>query len=291
MKSKRWTIPMLICALLLSGSSLAEAYLAARLEGGTLAIEWNVAAAGECTLTISVDGWPMEVLRVQPCGSMERSVDASKRYSVRLKTPGGCLSADADGAITNPEPTTVPTAEPTPVPTTVPTAEPTPVPTAVPTAVPTPVPTAVPTAEPTPIPTAVPTAVPTARPTAAPVAGDTRPDLAAQVAEQVNAERAKVGLGALRVDRELTRAAQVRAREIAQTFSHTRPDGTSWATVSASAYGENIAMGQKTADKVMAAWMTSQGHRENILRPGFASIGVCAYISGGVTYWVQLFGK
>ncbi len=112
-----------------------------------------------------------------------------------------------------------------------------------------------------------------------------------QVVAQVNAERAKAGLSALRVDAELTRAAQVRAREIVQKFSHTRPDGTAWNTVSASAYGENLAMGQKTVDKAMAAWMSSTGHRANILRASYGSIGVCCYVSGGVTYWVQLFGK
>ena len=104
-------------------------------------------------------------------------------------------------------------------------------------------------------------------------------------------EREKRGLSALRVDSELTRAACVRAAEIVEKFSHTRPDGSRWSTVSDSTYGENIAMGQRTADKGMAAWMTSEGHRANILRSSYGSIGVCAYIDGGVTYWVQLFGK
>lgn len=119
-----------------------------------------------------------------------------------------------------------------------------------------------------------------------------RGDLAAQVVRLVNAAREKRGLSALRVDPELTRAARVRAQEITRKFSHTRPDGTRWATVSASAYAENIARGQRTADKVMAAWMTSStGHRENILRSSYGSIGVCAVDYGGVIYWVQLFGK
>ena len=113
----------------------------------------------------------------------------------------------------------------------------------------------------------------------------------AQVVAQVNAERAARSLPALRVDAELTRAARVRALEIIQTFSHTRPDGSAWSTVSASAYGENIAMGQRTVDKVMAAWMSSQAHRGNILRPSYGSIGVCAVTAQGVVYWVQLFGK
>ena len=115
-------------------------------------------------------------------------------------------------------------------------------------------------------------------------------DLERQVVAQVNAERANAGLSRLRVDTELTRAARVRAAEIARSFSHTRPDGSAWNTVSGAVYAENIAM-QRTADKVMAAWMSSSGHRANILRASYGSIGVCAYVSGGVTYWVQLFGK
>lgn len=127
--------------------------------------------------------------------------------------------------------------------------------------------------------------------TAQPISVSSPSNAEEELVAQVNAERAKYGLGALRVDDELTRAAQVRAREIVQKFSHTRPDGSAWNTVSASAYGENIAVGQRTVDKVMAAWLTSKGHRENILRASYGSIGVCRYISGGVTYWVQLFGK
>ena len=115
--------------------------------------------------------------------------------------------------------------------------------------------------------------------------------MADEVVRQVNQERARRGIGALKVSTELSRAARVRAREITRKFSHTRPDGSAWRTVSSAAYGENIAMGQRTADKVMAAWMTSSGHRANILRASYGSIGVCAVISGGVTYWVQLFGK
>ncbi len=128
-------------------------------------------------------------------------------------------------------------------------------------------------------------------PTAQPVVVSNPSSDEEALVNQVNAERAKYGLGTLRVDGELTRAAQVRAREIVQKFSHTRPDGTAWNTVSASAYGENIAVGQRTVDKVMAAWLTSKGHRENILRASYGSMGVCRYVSGGVTYWVQLFGK
>ncbi len=208
----------------------------------------------------------------------------------------GIESTIAPTAEPTEEPTEVPTTAPTAIPTVQPTAEPTAVPTAVPTAAPTAIPTVQPTAEPTTEPTAVPTtaptAIPTVRPTVAPTVAPSGTDsaYAAEVVRQVNEERAKYGLGALSVDSDLTQAAYIRAVETTKQFSHTRPDGSSWSTVSVKANGENIAMGYNSPDKVMAAWLTSEGHRANILRESFTTIGVCAYEYNGVMYWVQLFG-
>lgn len=122
-------------------------------------------------------------------------------------------------------------------------------------------------------------------------AGEWMDSAAANVVQQINQERSSRGLSALRVDAELTRAAKIRAEEIVQSFSHTRPDGTRWKTVSSAAYAENIARGHKTADKAVAAWMTSEGHQRNILREGYTSTGVACIKSGNVYYWVQIFGK
>ena len=59
-----------------------------------------------------------------------------------------------------------------------------------------------------------------------------------------------------------------------------------------SAWGENIASGQKTPQQVVTAWMNSQGHRENILSPTFTKLGVgYATNSNGVAYWTQMFVK
>lgn len=153
--------------------------------------------------------------------------------------------------------------------------------------------TVAPTAAPTVKPTAVATAKPTAKPTATPTkaaTGSTSSSLASQVVALVNEYRAEYGLSPLTVDSDLSAAACVRAKECAVSFSHTRPDGSSWSTVSSKARGENIAMGYNTAEKVMAAWMTSEGHRANILRESFTTIGVCAYEENGVLYWAQEFG-
>ena len=115
---------------------------------------------------------------------------------------------------------------------------------------------------------------------------------AQEVVRQVNMERQKRGLDPLSVDANLTAAARLRAQEITEKFSHTRPNGSRAVTVSDFAYAENIARGQKTPDKVMAAWMSSsEGHRQNILRESYGTIGVSCIRVGNVYYWVQLFGK
>ena len=93
----------------------------------------------------------------------------------------------------------------------------------------------------------------------------------------------------------MAQAANVRAQEIVNSFSHTRPDGSSFSTVlsqngvSYRGSGENIAYGQRTAAEVMDGWMNSSGHRANILNGNYTNIGVGFYESNGVKYWVQLF--
>lgn len=120
-------------------------------------------------------------------------------------------------------------------------------------------------------------------------------DYASQVVALVNAERARYGLSALKVDSRVQQAAQVRAAETVQSFSHTRPNGSSFSTalteagVSYTRSGENIAYGQSTPQQVVQAWMNSSGHRANILNESFTTIGVGYTVSGGTAYWAQLF--
>ena len=120
--------------------------------------------------------------------------------------------------------------------------------------------------------------------------------MAVQVANLVNQERAKVGLAPVELRTDLTSAAQIRAQETVTSFSHTRPNGTSFYTVlseqqiSYRGAGENIAWGQRTAEAVMTAWMNSEGHRANILNPSFQYIGVGYYTNAqGTPYWALLF--
>lgn len=126
--------------------------------------------------------------------------------------------------------------------------------------------------------------------------GGTELSFAEQVVKLVNEERAKAGLAEVTLDKKIEAAALVRAKETEQSFSHTRPNGTSFSTalkeqgVTYRGAGENIAWGQKTPEDVMRAWMNSEGHRANILNAKFTKIGVGYYRNAqGRNYWTQLF--
>ncbi|WP_276211116.1 CAP domain-containing protein [Heyndrickxia coagulans] len=116
-----------------------------------------------------------------------------------------------------------------------------------------------------------------------------------QVVTLVNEERAKNGLGALKIDTALSKMARVKSNDMAthQYFDHTSPtygspfDMMKQFGISYQYAGENIAMGQQTPQEVMNAWMNSEGHRANILNKNFTHIGV-GYVENG-HYWTQEF--
>lgn len=123
---------------------------------------------------------------------------------------------------------------------------------------------------------------------------------AQEVLAQCNAQRQANGIAALSLDPELTKAANIRAQEIATLFSHTRPDGRKCFTVldqigySYWSAGENIAAGYGNSSAVMNGWINSPGHRSNILNAGFKRLGVgYVYIPNSEYgyYWVQIFSN
>ena len=106
-------------------------------------------------------------------------------------------------------------------------------------------------------------------------------------------------LQSLARDLNLEQTAKIRAKEIAESFSHTRPDGTDCFTAfpnGLSAMGENIAYGQTSAKEVTVAWQetndpySGQGHRRNMLDSRFNCVGIAGYKLNGIIYWVQDFG-
>ena len=120
-------------------------------------------------------------------------------------------------------------------------------------------------------------------------------EYAEQVAVLVNKERIAYGLQPVKISPLLSEAANIRAGELKENFSHTRPNGTSYFTamseleIQYKSAAENIAYGQKNPESVMNAWMNSSGHRANILNEKMEYIGVGVFYQNGVYYWSQFF--
>jgi uncharacterized protein YkwD len=126
-----------------------------------------------------------------------------------------------------------------------------------------------------------------------------------EIVDRTNALRQSKGLSALRVDDKLTQAAQVRADEMAATttYSHTRPDGSQFYTVTDCPYmsenvhrisGWRVQQNGNIAELAVSEWAASEGHLKNILNDDLSDIGVG--IAKGVNangddcwYVVQLF--
>jgi len=157
------------------------------------------------------------------------------------------------------------------------------------------------TAAETPVDTASETEVaPAPAPAAAPpvaAAAPAAPGPEGQVLALVNAERAAAGCGALSADPGLAGVARAHSADMRDRgyFSHVDLDGLDpYARARAAGIGyaraENIARGQADADAVMAAWMASPGHRQNILDCSLTSLGVGVATGAGGPWWTQLFG-
>ena len=122
------------------------------------------------------------------------------------------------------------------------------------------------------------------------VSGKVRYDYAFKVLELVNKERSLAGIPNVEMDASLLESAMARSAEITVTFNHVRPNGENCFTINDKVFGENIAWGQKTPSAVMNSWMSSQGHKSNILNKSYKSIGIGCFESGNNIYWVQQFG-
>jgi uncharacterized protein YkwD len=97
----------------------------------------------------------------------------------------------------------------------------------------------------------------------------------------INSARATAGVAPLRVSATLTSAAAWQSQALARAgyLDHTSPDGSTlidrltrvrWRGLAA---GEDLAVAAAPADAV-SMWLQSPGHRENLLRPSFRTVGL-----------------
>lgn len=135
------------------------------------------------------------------------------------------------------------------------------------------------------------------------VQGDACPGTPGQeILERINRVREGAGLQPLVVDLRLVRAAQTHAESMRDEgfFGHVGPDGREPADrVAAHDYqwtfvAENLAAGSLTPTRVVAGWLESPLHRDNMLEPEAEQVGIA--LAGGGTgqyrqYWTAVFAS
>mgnify|MGYP001623011511 FL=1 len=122
--------------------------------------------------------------------------------------------------------------------------------------------------------------------------------------DAINDLREQHGLPRLVYSLQVQEWADIRARELwivderDGNISHTRPDGSIFATVGTGCNAENalisvIRVDNETADEAaqshLGQWYASQGHRENMLNTRSKTAAVAIYVQGEKVYALQLF--
>lgn len=152
---------------------------------------------------------------------------------------------------------------------------------------------------------AIPAVAPAPSPSAPPAAAaspNAYSGTEARIFALINAERQHQGLPALVYNAQLDRMAKIQAANMArlQKMAHTLPESQTPTLGSRATYvgypfgrlSENVAEGYPNAETVVKGWMTSSGHRHNLLDAGVEETGIgIARAPGGGLYFCQVFGK
>ena len=123
-----------------------------------------------------------------------------------------------------------------------------------------------------------------------------------KIIELTNAERVKKGLGPVSENEALNKAAYLKGQNMLEEnyWAHFAPSGKSpWDFILGSGYkftyaGENLAKNFYNSEDVVAAWMNSPTHRDNLLNGKYKDIGI-AVLEGNLngvqtTLVIQEFG-
>lgn len=123
-----------------------------------------------------------------------------------------------------------------------------------------------------------------------------------ELLDDTNHEREGEGLSELALNDKLSQAALLKAQDMfeEQYWAHVSPSGTQpWKWFGDVGYnysyaGENLAKNYPTAQATVDAWMASETHRENILKPEYVDVGF-AVVNGelegkSTTLIVALYG-
>lgn len=126
-----------------------------------------------------------------------------------------------------------------------------------------------------------------------------------QLLNATNQQRSSNGQATLRINDQLSAAAQAKAEDMASRnyWSHNTPDGTPpWVFIDAEGYGytkagENLAYGFATSASTVTGWMNSPSHKANLLDGAYSEVGF-GYVnansynnSGQQTIVVAMYGQ
>jgi|SRR5450759_4803029 len=123
-----------------------------------------------------------------------------------------------------------------------------------------------------------------------------------RIFDLINAERQHQGLPSLVYNSQLDRMAKIQAANMArlQKLAHTLPesqlptlgDRAHYVGYPFGRVAENVAQGFPNAETVVQGWMTSSGHRHNVLNADVVETGIgIARAPGGGLYFCQVFGR
>jgi uncharacterized protein YkwD len=150
-------------------------------------------------------------------------------------------------------------------------------------------------APPAPVPT--PGASPVVPKAPAPAKAPETNDEIQSLLDLTNAERQKEGLPALKPNARLHKAADAHSKNMAgqDKLAHELDGKGPSERVREQEYtframGENCAQGQRTPKEAVQSWMSSPGHRQNLMNAAYTEVGLgVAESKSGVRYWTQVF--
>ena len=110
---------------------------------------------------------------------------------------------------------------------------------------------------------------------------------------KINQFRREHGLHELTWSDELYRVGKIRSNELVETFSHYRPDGSYYTSVTPIPYYENIGAGYKNAQAAFDGWKYSPAHCNQMLRSNITSCAIALQTGNTVYkyYWTCLLEK
>ena len=112
-----------------------------------------------------------------------------------------------------------------------------------------------------------------------------------------NEERVKASLPEVERQEDVSPVTVIRAQELSELFSHTRPNGEGYMSLM-DEYGIQYRWAGENGAKVpatsgpsgmMNGWMNSEGHRNNILNPRHTGLEISVYQVGQMVYCSQMF--